>query len=172
MQNNHLIDLQVPQRGYAVCVSSGQFKRLITHNVLSCTAIAGINRTHQIGFLCHFDTPLSTCAFEEIANYIASKTPNGAKFETHVYPGCWCPNIRLSLLTRHIVVRRLRMLPNLFDEPTKHGFSGILSRRSVVVDVSNMEITSCSYFWARPEAPYAHSLISGLRKMWLTKGSA
>ena len=126
--------IDVPQRAFAV-IKSTSLKKLRTSNLLFCTAFAGVNKSKDVAFLCHFDTPLSLLDTEHVLSQICNASSDGDEFEGHIIHGTpmLFPYSLLVALILYIHIIRKREL-NI--KVKYHGFLWFNLRRKISVSLN------------------------------------
>ena len=125
--------INVRQRQYAIASADSDTIRLVTRNILACTAWFGIDRHNGIAFLCHFDTPWSPAVVPQIVRELMDIAPNNAQFESHIVNGTFIFS-PWSFFTRRRLKSELRKMSEFKCTLTEHRF--LLHRLRSLVCVS------------------------------------
>ncbi|MEB3081580.1 hypothetical protein VD792_26625 [Pseudomonas aeruginosa] len=138
--------IDVPQRRYVIASREISANKIVTRNILFCTAWAGIDKVNGVAFLCHFDTPFSILSISKILSEIKRMVPGEHAFETKIVNGTFFL-FPYSLLTRTILLLCLRFQSKIICRVKCERFLYLNLRRAVSIDLKKMKWSLEAYSW-------------------------
>lgn len=129
-----------------------------TSSVWICTAWIGYDELNRVGFICHFDTPWSTCSTPQILADLAELFPNSHSFLTHLVGGkawWWSGKTRKNIIGQINYQKRLKI--DVKEMPLERSFCReaeyLLDLETGNICSQKKQIKSRFKLWARCKNP-------------------